>query len=460
MGKGAALLRKEQGHIIPDTEQEVKMMATKLSLILRKARENRSMKFNNLMHLINERNLKECFARLKKNKAPGVDKVTLEEYGENLTENVKDLVARLKQMSYRPQPVRGAKIPKDKKGDFRKLGIPTIEDKLVQMAFARILDAIWEADFIAFSYGFRRGFGAQRALVRLDKVLMKQPVGYVIDADIEGYFDNVDHEKIMDCLKQRISDKKFLRYILRMLKSGIVEGRNYYATEKGTPQGGIVSPIIANVYLHFLLDRWFIFDILPNCKGKADMIRYCDDFLICVEEAEDAKYILLQLEQRLGKGKLKLSKEKTKVVEFRRPPADDAGNKGRKPETFEFLGFTHYWEKSRKGLYIVGRRTGNKRFRKAIGKVKDFLRTCRNKMPLKDIWQRVTQKLHGHYAYYGVSGNYRKIKLFHHQVERLLFKWLNRRSQRKSFNWEQYSKYEQRFPLPKPKIHHRLYQTA
>jgi group II intron reverse transcriptase/maturase len=436
------------------------MMATKLSLILRKARGDKNMKFNNLMHLVNEQNLRECFGRLKKNKAPGVDKVTLEEYDENLTKNVRGLVTRMKQMGYRPQPVRGVKIPKEKKGDFRKLGIPTIEDKLVQMAFARILNSIWEADFISFSYGFRPGLGPQRALARLNKVLMRQPVGYVIDADIQGYFDNVNHEKVMDCLKQRINDKKFLRYIARMLKSGIVEGRNYYATEKGTPQGGIVSPIIANVYLHFLLDRWFIYEILPNCKGKADMIRYCDDFLICVEGKEDAEYILSQLKQRLEKGKLKLSEEKTKTVEFRCPPKNGSSNKGRKSTTFEFLGFTHYWEKSRKGFYIVGRCTGNKRFRKAIGKVKDFLKTNRNRMPLKDIWRRISQKLHGHYAYYGISGNYMKIKLFRHQVERLLFKWLNRRSQRKSFNWEKYSKYKQRFPLPKPKIHHKLYQAS
>lgn len=435
-------------------------MATKLSLISKKAREDKRMKFNNLMHLVNGRNLCECFAKLKKDKAPGVDKMTLEDYGANLQKNVEELVHRMKQMSYRPQPVRRTYIPKSK-DKLRPLGIPTIEDKMVQMAFARIMESIWEEDFVTISYGFRPRRGCHQALARLDEVLMKHSMSYVIDADIEGYFDNVDHGKIVDCLKQRISDGKFLRYIVRMLKSGIMEGRNYYATEKGTPQGGIVSPIIANIYLHYLLDQWFIRDILPNCRGKAEMIRYCDDFLICLEREDDAEELLQQLEQRLERGMLKLSTEKTSIVEFRRPNDRNmnvsAEKKGKKPGIFNFLGFTHYWEKSRKGFYKVGRRTENKRLKKAVGKVKVWLRTNRNRMQLKDIWKRVSQMLIGHYSYYGVSGNFRKINQYLHLVERLLFKWLNRRSQKKSFNWEKYSIYERKFPLPKPKIYHKLY---
>jgi RNA-directed DNA polymerase len=395
-------------------------------------------------------------------KAAGVDKMSLEDYGENLQENVRDLVRRMKQMSYRPQPVRRVYIPKSK-GKLRPLGIPTVEDKLVGMAFARIMESIWEEDFVSISFGFRPRLGCHHALARLDNVLMRQPVGYVIDADIEGYFDNVDHGKMVDCLRQRISDERFLRYIVRMLKSGIMEGRNYYATEKGTPQGGVASPILANIYLHYLLDLWFIRDILPNCRGQAQMIRYCDDFVICVERKDDAEELLQQLEQRLGEGKLRLSSEKTRIVKFRRPDdldtdTDmDTGKKGGKPGTFNFLGFTHYWEKGRKGFYKVGRRTENKRLKRAVVRVKDWLRTNRNRMQLKDIWKRVSQMLIGHYSFYGVNGNYWKIKEFRHLVERLLFKWLNRRSQKKSFNWENYSRYERRFPLPKPRIYHKLY---
>jgi group II intron reverse transcriptase/maturase len=229
------------------------MMVTKLSFISKRARADKGVKFNNLMHLFNERNLRECFTRLKKGKAPGVDKMTLEEYGENLQKNVADLVQRMKQMSYRPQPVRRTYIPKSK-GKLRPLGIPTIEDKLVQMAFARILESIWEEDFVPISFGFRPRRGCHQALARLDQVLMSQSGGYVIDADIEGYFDNVDHQGIVDCLKQRISDERFLRYLVRMLKSGIVEGRNYYATEKGTPQGGVMTPLtqLATLSLKYL----------------------------------------------------------------------------------------------------------------------------------------------------------------------------------------------------------------
>ncbi|MCP4461052.1 MAG: group II intron reverse transcriptase/maturase [Cytophagales bacterium] len=442
-------------------------METKLSFISKRAREDKRMKFNNLMHLINASNLQECFAGLQKDKAPGVDNMSLEDYGKNLQENVEGLVHRMKHMSYRPQPVRRTYIPKSK-GKLRPLGIPTIEDKLVQKAFARILESIWEEDFVSISFGFRPGLGCQKALARLDSVLMSQPIGhgYVIDADIEGYFDNVEHHKLVDCLRKRISDKTFLRYIVRMLRSGIIEDRNYYATEKGTPQGGCVSPILANIYLHYLLDIWFLQELRPNLGscGRVEIIRYCDDFVLCVEKYGEAEEILLKLEQRLEKGKLKLSKEKTTIVKFERPKKQntDKGPKGGKPETFNFLGFTHYWEESqrRKGFYKVGRRTECKRLNKAVCKVKDWLRKNRNRIPLKDIWKRISQKLTGHYSYYGVSGNFNKIKQFRYLVKRLLFKWLNRRSQRKSFNWQQFSLYEQRFPLPKPRIYQKLYQRS
>ncbi len=431
------------------------MMATKLSFISKRAREDKRMSFNNLMHLVNERNLHECFARLKKGKAPGVDSLTLEEYGENLKENEESLVYRMRRLSYRPQPVRRVYIPKAG-GKHRPLGIPTVEDKLVQMVFARILEAIWEEDFVPISFGFRPCRGCHQALARLDKILMSQSGWYVIDADIEGYFDNVDHHKIVDCLRQRISDERFLRYVVRMLKSGIMEGRNYYAMEKGTPQGGVISPILANIYLHYLLDLWFLRDIRPNSRGRAEMIRYCDDFVICVERREDAEKILSQLSRRLGKGKLKLSEKKTRLVRFERPNHRDRGKNGGKPGTFNFLGFTHYWEKSRQGFSKVGRRTECKRLNRSIGKVKVWLQANRNRIPLKDIWKRISQMLTGHYGYYGVSGNYNKIKQFHYLVERLLFKWLNRRSQKRSCNWVQFSAYERRFPLPKPKIYRKL----
>jgi group II intron reverse transcriptase/maturase len=432
------------------------MMETKLGYISKRARENKRFKFNNLIHLVSERHLRECFEHLKKGKAAGIDGITLSEYGLKLLDNVADLVYRMKRMSYRPQPVRRVFIPKGG-GKKRPLGIPTVEDKLVQRVFAYILEAIWEEDFLDISFGFRPGRGCHDALARLDHVLMKQRPGYIIDADIEGYFDNVDHGKIVDCLKERINDDKFLRYIVRMLKSGIMEGRNYHISDKGTPQGGVVSPILANIYLHYLLDLWFMRDIRPNCKGRVELIRYCDDFVICVEKVEDVRFIMKNLAQRLESGNLKLSKEKTRVIRFNRPSSKDKEDRGGQPGTFNFLGFTHYWEKSRRGFYKVGRRTECKRFNKAVGKVKDWLKTNRNRIPLKEIWKRMSQMLTGHYSYYGVSGNTAKIREYHYRVVRLIFKWLNRRSQKKSYNWEQFNRYERMFPLPKPKIYKELY---
>ena len=233
-----------------------------------------------------------------------------------------------------------------------------------------------------------------------------------------------------------------------------MEGRCYYATTKGTPQGGVVSPILANIYLHYLLDKWFLREVKPYCIGKVEMIRYCDDFVICTETKADADDILYQLEQRLEKGKLRLSKEKTKVVTFR-PPDDRNGNG--KAGTFNFLGFTHYWEKSRKGFYKISRRTERKRFAKAVFMVKRWLEGNRNRLPLKEIWKRTKQMLSGHYGYYGVSDNYDQLQKYLYLVESLLFKWLNRRSQRRSFNWYQFAVYKQRYPLPKPRIYHKFY---
>lgn len=429
-------------------------MKTKLRFISELARKNKQQKFSNLIHLVNETNLEVLFEQLKTGKAAGVDRVTLEAYGENLKRNVESLVSRMKQMSYRPQPVRRVWIPKAK-GKWRALGIPTVEDKLMQLAFARILEAIWEEDFLPVSFGFRPGRGCHSALSRLDHILMSQSQGYVVDADIEGFFDNVDHEKIVDCLRKRISDETFLRYIVRMLKSGVMEGRNYYCSEKGTPQGGVISPILANIYLHYLLDVWFVNEVMPHCVGRAQMVRYCDDFVIGVESLEDAQAIVTQLEERLARGKLKLSPEKTRIVRFNRPrPTDRDGDE---PESFNFLGFTHYWNRGRNGRYKVERRTESKRMGRAIVRINTWLKIHRNQLKLKEIWNRISQMLHGHYGYYGVSDNYDALVRYGHRVERLVFKWLNRRSQKKSFNWMQFSIYKTRFPFPRPRIYHKMY---
>lgn len=443
----------------------------KLSLISRKARQDETCKFNNLMHLVNEWSLKSCFYMLKKNKAPGVDRVTVEEYEKNLDENVGNLLGRMKKMSYRPQAVRRSYIPKDN-GKTRPLGIPTIEDKMVQMAFAQILEAIWEQDFVEFSYGFRPGRNCHQALDKLDSILMFKPVNYVIDADIKGFFDNVDHGWMRKCLEVRISDRKFIRYVVRFLKSGIVEEGKYLDTEKGTPQGGIVSPVLANIYLHYVLDSWFVKSVGGHVNGYVGLIRYADDFVICVQSKVDTDRILTAIKRRFEKFGLELSNEKTRIVPFgrrvhrewkcdeRKSESDSYRKPATKPGTFNFLGFTHYCTTSRKGKFKVARKTEKKRFVRGLKKMGKWLKYNRNRKRLKEIWESVSLMLIGHYRYYGVSDNFRQLNNFRDEVKRLVFKWLNRRSQKNSFTWEGFVKYQKVHPLPLPRIYHNLYRNV
>jgi RNA-directed DNA polymerase len=459
--KGPASIRRDSGPHSPDTELDNKGMDTKLDLITRRAVADKSCKFNNLMHLVNEAGLRECFALLKKNKASGVDEQTCADYEADLPGNVARLLEEMKRMSYRPQPVRRVYIPKDN-GKKRPLGIPTIEDKLVQMAFTRILEAIFEPDFAEFSYGFRKGRSCHQALARINRAIMWRPTSYVIDADIKGFFDNVNHEWLKRCLEQRITDQKFIRYIIRFLKSGIMEDGKYLETDKGTPQGGIISPVLANIYLHFVLDRWFARRQATDNAGYAEMIRYADDFVICVEKEETANRILTELRERFAKYGLELSEEKTRIVKFGKRHAQDGNDEDDvgKPGTFNFLGFTHYWGKGRNGAMRLKLKTEKKRYAKAVKKVQNWLKMWRNQLPLPHVWDTVVLMMKGHYRYFGVNDNSRLLNLYHDMVQKMLFKWLNRRSQRKSFNWSEYTQYLVRFPLPKPRIYNDLYKMA
>jgi len=431
-------------------------METKLNLIAEIAVKDGKCRFNNLIHLLNKDRLKECFYQLKKGRAVGVDDVTFEEYEQNLDANLEDLVARMKRCSYRPQPVRRAYIPKAN-GKLRPLGIPAIEDKIVQMGIARILTAIYEADFLGFSYGFRPGRSCHDALDRLDKVIMKHPINHVIDADIKGFFDNVNHDWLLRCLQERISDKKLLRYIVRFLKAGVMEEGKWQVTDKGTPQGGIISPILANIYLHYVLDLWLERVVKRQSRGMVAVVRYADDFVICVRYKDEAERILIELRKRLEKFGLELAVDKTKIIGFGRFAVENARNKGQRAGTFNFLGFTHFCDKTRTGKFKVGRTTDRKRFRAKMKEMKIWLKSVRNTAPVKDWWPILCAKLRGHFQYYGVSGNYRGIKRFYYLTVRLVLKWLNRRSQKKSFNWERYLNYLAKYPLPKPKVYHNLY---
>lgn len=430
-------------------------MQTKLNRISELAKKDSKCRFKNLMHLLNKGNLKECFYLLRKDSATGNDGTSWKEYESNLDENLECLVARMKKWSYRPQPVRRVYIPKSN-GKLRPLGIPAIEDKIVQMAITRILTVIYETDFMDFSYGFRPKKSCHDALEQVDYMIKWNPVNYVIDADIKSFFDNMNHKWMMRMLEERISDPNLLRLIKRFLKNGYLEDGKRYKTEQGTPQGGVISPILANIYLHYVLDLWFTNVAKKRADGFVGMVRYADDYIICVRYKREAEEILSELKERLWKFSLELAEDKTKLIRFGKYANEKARKQGVKAGTFDFLGFTHFNEKDRKGGFKVGRITARKKFVVKIQEMYLWLKKGRSTKP-RDWWQTLCAKLRGHYQYYGVSGNYHSIYRYYEETLRHLFKWLNRRSQKKSFNWETFMKYLECFPLPKPRICHNLY---
>jgi group II intron reverse transcriptase/maturase len=424
-------------------------------VIALKAKEDPKCKFTSLAHLLSEDFLKECFRELKKGKSPGIDRVTVSEYEKQLDENIADLIVRLKAKQYKPKPVLRVYIPKSN-GDKRPLGIPAVEDKIVQMAIKKILEAIFEADFIDTSYGFRPNRSCHDALKKIDKTIMNGPVNFVADMDISKFFDTVDHKCLMKCLKQRIVDSNLLQLISRFLKSGIMEEGEYFETDQGTPQGGVLSSVLANVYLHYALDLWVETEVIPQLNGYAQLIRYADDFVVCFENKNEAKAFGVALRQRMGKFGLTVSEEKSKIIEFGRCTCQRARKYGLKCETFDFLGFTHFCDKSRRGKFKLGRKTSRKKFVQKMKDMNIWLKRIRNLTELKEWWKVLGVKLLGHYRYYGMNGNIRWLQNFYYQTVKLAFKWINRRSQKKSYNWDQFNRFIQFNPLPKPKIYHSL----
>nr|CBH38840.1 putative reverse transcriptase [uncultured archaeon] len=428
-------------------------VSTKLWSITQRAREDPTCKFTSLAHLLTADFLKECFRELKKDKAPGVDGVTWRKYEENLDENTEDLVTRLIAKQYRPQPVKRAYIPKSN-GERRPLGIPALEDKIVQLAIKKILEAIFEEDFCDVSYGFRPNRSCHDALDMVDMIIMTKPVSYVVDMDIAKFFDTVDHECLMECLKQRVVDPSLLRIIARCLKSGVMEEGKYLETDKGTPQGGILSPILANIYLHYALDLWFEKEVKEQLKGFAQLIRYADDFIVCFQHDDEARAFGKTLRERLAKFGLTISEEKSRIIKFGRYACQQARKQSKKCATFDFLGFTLYCDKTRNGKFKVGRKTSSKKFRQKMKIMNLWLKGVRNRVKLELWWLLLAQKMIGHYQYYGISGNIRGLRSFYYHATELAFKWINRRSQRKSYNWSQFNRFLSFNPLPKPKIYH------
>jgi RNA-directed DNA polymerase len=434
-------------------------MVTKLESLTLRAREDPKCQFTSLAHLLSEDFLRECFRELKRDKASGIDGVTVQEYEVKLEENLKDLVGRMKAKRYRPQPVRRAYIPKPD-GSKRGLGIPAVEDKIVQMGIKKILEAIFEVDFMDVSYGFRPNRSCHDALDVLDKLIMTKPINYIVDVDIEKFFDTIDHGWLMRCLRERIRDTSLLRLIVRFLKAGVMEEGKYLEVDRGTPQGGVISPILANIYLHYVLDLWFERVVKKQLTGYAQLVRYCDDFIVCFQRGNGAKVFEEMLKERLGKFGLKVAEGKSRVIGFGRYEWEKVRQEGGEVATFDFLGFTHYCDKTRRGKFKLGRKTSSKKYRQKMKAVNQWLKRVRNQVTLAEWWKVYRLKLLGHYRYYGISGNMLALRRFFRETSELGFKWINRRSQKKSFTYAQYCNFKKYNPLPEPKIYHLTYTLS
>lgn len=416
------------------------------------ARSDKKRKFTSLIHNINVDCLRRCYKLLKRNAACGIDEITVKQYGDNLEENLANLHEALKSKRYKPKPVRRVYIPKSGKKELRPLGIPCVEDKLVQLALKEIIGAIFEQDFLDCSHGFRPNRGCHTAIKSLDDIVMRKNINYIVEVDIAKFFDTVDHEWLIKCLKERIVEPNLLRLIYQFLKAGIMEQGSWRASETGTPQGGVVSPVLANIYLHFIVDLWVEREFMRKAKGHVQLIRYADDFVLACENKQDAERFQADLEKRLSKFNLKMAPDKTRIVRFGKQAWMQSQLTCEKLETFNFLGFTVYSAASRRGFYTVRFKTSKQSLAKKLTDLNKWLKKVRNLIPLTDLWKTVKAKLIGHYNYFGVNGNIKCITQYYRQMLSKVFKWINRRSQKKSMTWSKFSQYLQYNPLPTPKI--------
>ena len=377
----------------------------------------------------------QCFHELDGKKAVGIDGITKAQYGENLYPNLEDLVDRMKRMAYRPGPVRQVLIPKEgKPGATRPLGIGNLEDKIVQRMTQRILESLYEPLFYPCSYGFRLGKGCHGAIEALQHYLHRYEVQVIIDVDLANFFGTIDHTLLISLISEKVRDKRFIRYLHRMFKAGVLAEGELTLSDEGVPQGSICSPVRANIMGHHVIDEWFQNTVKSHCRGRTELFRYADDLVVCCQLEEDAKRINKALKQRLEKYRLTLNEEKTHCVSF----SKSAYGRGVKQGVFDFLGFTFYLGRSRRGLVIPKLKTSKKRFRSKLKNVKVWAKRIRNRERLKVIWSIFCTKLEGHIRYSGVSFNVYEVNNFVWMATRILFKWLNRRSQRKSFNWEKF----------------------
>jgi len=413
-----------------------------------------SKRFDNMMHLFNQESFAVCFHELDGRKAVGADGVTKVQYGRHLERNLEELVERMKRKAYRPGPVREVRIPKaGKVGATRTLGISNLEDKLVQGMVRKVLEAIYEPLFLDCSYGFRPGRGPHDAVRALHQHLYRNEVESVIDVDIAGYFDSIDQSRLLEMLSEKIADRGFLRYLVRLFKAGVLSQGELRSSDEGVVQGSACSPVLANIFAHYVIDEWFEKTVKRHCAGQVVLYRYADDVVICCRYERDGERIRKALTSRLARFGLSLNEAKTRMVSFRRP----GRNSHVRQPVFEFLGFTFYWGRSRRGYPIPKVKTSSARLRAKLVALAAWAKAVHSRYPLGRFWAVFCAKIRGHVRYYGVTFNTRALSMFVYQAMRIVYKWLNRRSQRRSFTWETFRRFVDRHRLPRQAVYHALY---
>jgi len=414
------------------------------------AENNPEMVFTSLAHRIDLGLLRDSFRLVRKSKSAGVDGMTAKKYAENLDENLYKLWERLRRGQYVATPVKRIWLEKEN-GAMRPIGIPALEDKIVQKAVETILYVIYDVDFYDFSYGFRKGRSQHMAIHELREQCLKLNINWIIDADVSGFFDNINHNLLHDVIKQRVNDGGILRLVGKWLNAGVLEEGNLHHPESGTPQGGVISPLLANIFMHKVLDDWFVNEVLPRMKGRCHIIRWADDFIIGFEAKSDALKVMEVLAKRFERFGLSLNMQKTKLIPFCKP--DRAGKY--KPGTFDFLGFTFYWAKSFRGYWVIKKKTAKKRLKRFVKALWDWIMRNRHR-PLKEQYKALCEKLRGHYQYFGVRTNYKALKIVREQAIRAWRFWLSRRSHKGGISWGKFEKIRSDFPLPLPRIVHNI----
>jgi RNA-directed DNA polymerase len=424
-------------------------MSPGLLKVAERAKRDPDARFDSLAHLVDEAALGRAFRRIRKDAAVGVDGTTKEQYEQQLGGNLRGLHERLRAQRYRHQPIRRVHIPKAA-GKTRPIGISSLEDKVVQGAVREVLEAIYEQDFLECSYGFRPNRGAHDALRAVNQMASREGIAVILEADIQTFFDSIDRKKLLELLQIRVADPPLLRLLGKCLHVGVLDGEEFSTPEEGTAQGSIISPMLGNVYLHYVLDLWFERDIKPRLKGQARLIRYADDFVIGFARQDDAVRVQEVLRKRMAKYGLTLHPEKTRLIPFMRPHLGRDSGSG--PGTFDFLGFTMYWCRTRRGGWRLGMKTRKARIQRALVTLGDWCRRHRHR-PLKDQHAALSRRLRGHFQYFGVNGNARSLQKVRYRTERVWLKWLRRRSQRGGrLTWERFRAYLKTHPLPPPRI--------